>query len=45
MGLCQENEERWPEEPNPDWKVVNCKILNYGAVSGEKGEVAGGAEP
>jgi hypothetical protein len=25
MGLCQENEERWPEEPNPDWEVVNCK--------------------
>ncbi len=30
MGLCQENEARWPEEPNPDWEVVNCKLLNLG---------------
>ncbi len=35
MGLCQENEKRWPEEPNPDWEVVNCKLLIYGTVSRE----------
>ncbi len=29
MGLCQENEERWPEEPNPggDWSTVSSSIM------------------
>jgi hypothetical protein len=23
--VLQENEEKWPDEPSPDWEVVNCR--------------------
>ncbi len=45
MGLCQESEERWPEEPIPDWKLVNCKLLNYGTVSCKENEERWPEEP